>query len=271
MYKALISRYAILVTFVTGIFTQFVACGSKFYQVSVEDDIEKNDAVAAASDPTSSNYGIHSPAGWTTVPIDIRFDSTLSETQTVALTQAMMTWETLTGKRLFDIKGVQEGVTGDSFIDLYSSLNDFINGHYLDQDWDKTAKSSLVLATTVWNNSGNGDKISTADIRYNIQQYLIDDSLMAKQIDERDVVDAQSLALHELGHFLGLAHVDSTVDTYSIMNPYLYIGEMLTARRPSKGDIQRIQKIYGCTGESCDVDKLSERLETGYYKNIGIQ
>lgn len=271
MYKSLISRYAILVGFVVGMFSQFVACGSKFYQVNVEDDVEKTDAMSAANDPASSSYGIHSPSGWTALPIDIRFDYTLTDSQTTAITQAMMTWEAMVGKRLFDIKGVQDGVTGDTFIDLYTSLNDLVNGHYLDQDWAKTGKSSLVLATTVWNNNSSGDKITTADIRYNIQQYLIDDSMMAKQIDERDVVDAQSLALHELGHFLGLAHIDSTYDTYSIMNPYLYIGEMLTARKPSQGDIERIQKIYGCNGEACDIEKLVNRLEHSYYSNIGIQ
>jgi len=118
------------------------------------------------------------------------------------------------------------------------------------------------LATTIWDNDPNDpDKILTADIRFNSDFYNIGDSLSGKNPSEKEMVDMQTLALHELGHLLGLAHIDSSIDPQSIMNPSVFIGEGLANRRLSKGDIERIQKIYGCIGESCAVEKILAALD----------
>ena len=150
---------------------------------------------------------------------------------------------------------------GDSFTDLYSSLTDDINGQYLDDDWNKTKKPTYVLATTIWNNGPDYSLITKADIRFNNEHYIIGNSLTNSASDTKEVVDMQSLALHELGHFLGLAHIDTDVDSLSIMNPSLFIGEGLTSRRLSRGDIERIQLVYGCEGKACDIEKLMAESE----------
>jgi hypothetical protein len=90
---------------------------------------------------------------------------------------------------------------------------------------------------------------------------MIGDSLTSKADAKREVVDMQTLALHELGHLLGLAHIDAQVDSQSIMNPSVFIGEGLANRRLSKGDLERIQKIYGCAGDSCNIDKMVSILD----------
>ena len=106
-----------------------------------------------------------------------------------------------------------------------------------------------------------GRIITTADIRFNFQHYNIGDSFSLIQNDERVVVDMESLALHELGHLLGLAHITAESDPYSIMNPSLLIGEGLSNRKVSRGDIERMQKIYGCAGVACDIDQTFLALE----------
>ena len=131
----------------------------------------------------------------------------------------------------------------------------------------------VVLATTIWENAPDDPKkILTADIRYNHEFYTLGDSFELKPKDGKEVVDMQTLALHELGHLLGLSHMISSADPQSIMNPSLYIGEGLANRRLSRGDIQRAQKIYGCAGSACDLDKtlaelnkieLSQRRKSG--------
>ena len=80
----------------------------------------------------------------------------------------------------------------------------------------------------------------------------------------------QSLAIHELGHLLGLAHVEEGVDPVSVMNPSLFIGEGLTARKLSRGDITRIQTIYGCEGSACDIDSLIEQQEYEEYDTLSL-
>jgi len=88
------------------------------------------------------------------------------------------------------------------------------------------------------------------------------DSLTARATKDREVVDMESVSLHELGHLLGLSHVEPDHDSDSIMNPSLFIGEGLTSRRLSKQDIMRIQQIYGCEGKACDVEALYQEMES---------
>lgn len=254
-------KYLVMIVAVSLGFSQFVACGSQLYQVSMRDDHEPDKIPEAAKVPGTSTFGIHAANGWTKLPIDFKIGAHLSKAQYDQLVTAMKTWETATGKKLFNFSG-RQNIDGDSFKDLYSSLPDRINGNYLDNDWAKTAKPDEVLATTIWDNaSGAASKIETADIRFNTQHYLIGDSLQLRAKEKQEVVDMESLALHELGHFLGLSHMDSKHDALSIMNPQLFIGEGLTSRRLSKGDIERVQKIYGCGGKACDIDAIYDELE----------
>lgn len=244
-------------------FGNFIACGSQMYQVSVHEDVEPRAGAAnqETNDPTSTLYGIHASFGWDKLPIPFRFGDDLNEEQKVHLLAAMKHWETVVGKPLFKYTGTHTGMTGDSFNDLYSSLSDRVNGHYLDTNWAKTGKPDHVLATTIWNNGADTRVITDADIRFNNEGYIIGDSLKQKATRDKEVVDMQSLALHELGHLLGLAHISADIDSSSIMNPSLFIGEGLTTRRMSRGDIEKAQVIYGCTGDACDIDNLLEMLE----------
>ncbi|MFK7872891.1 MAG: matrixin family metalloprotease [Oligoflexales bacterium] len=255
------SRYFATVGTTLFVFMNFVACGTQLYQVSLEQDIEPD---LANSQVESAQYGIHSLDGWAELPIPFQTSEQLGKAQLRGLLNAMRTWETATGKTLFSYDG-KDNKSGDSFNDLYSSLDDQVNGHYLDNVWDKTGKSSLVLATTIWNNDyRNPQSIETGDIRFNSEYYVIGDSLELSYSDisdHREIVDMESLALHELGHLLGLGHIASDVDPLSIMNPSLFIGEGLTSRHLSEGDVQRIQDIYGCDGDACDIDWVMSALD----------
>jgi len=260
----LLVRYIGAFSAISITFSGFVACGTQMYKVSVRDDINHSNVQGAnplSTDKTSPQYGIHAPSGWKKTPIPFRFSPELNAQQKTHLMAAMERWEWATGKHLFAYEGDHAGVTGDSFKDLYGSLGDDVNGHYLDNNWSKTQKPDFVLATTIWDNERDFSIIAKADIRFNNQHYIIGDSLELKATPDREVVDMQSLALHELGHFLGLSHVDEDMDSVSIMNPSLFIGEGLTSRKMSRGDIERIQAIYGCAGKACNIDALIDEME----------
>ena len=260
-------KYLASIAGLVVVFGNFIACGSQFYQVSVKEDFVPTEQTRAANpdmdDPESSLYGIHAPSGWQELPIRFRFGKDLDEEQKVHFLAAIKTWEWAVGKTLFEYNGTHD-INGDAFDDLYSSLNDTVNGQYLDDDWNKTKKPTYVLATTIWNNAADFTQIAKADIRFNHQHYVIGNSLTRKSEDDRDVVDMQSLALHELGHLLGLAHIDVEVDSLSIMNPSLFIGEGLISRRISRDDVERIQVIYGCEGKACNIDELMAEAEDRY-------
>lgn len=269
-----ILRYSSVVIAMAVGFVNFVACGAKMYQISLEGDTSPQ--AINLSGITQGTYGIHTPAGWGGgVPIPIQFSHEISLELKDSILRAMNTWETAVGKKLFHVVAVHEK-TGDDFVDLYSSLSDDINGYYRDDAWAKTGKSHQVIATTVWDSSVSpGDPtqlvISAGDIRFNYEHYNIGNSLKLVASDSRAVVDMESLALHELGHLLGLAHIPQKDDPYSIMNPALLIGEGLANRRISKGDVVRIQKIYGCAAEACDVDAVYQRLESMAVSTVSSQ
>lgn len=261
--KGFAVKYVSIVGVMMFMFTQFVACGAEMYKVSLEDDSEQKYATEGTTDPSSPNYGLHAANGWAKLPVHFKVGQKLDALQQAGLTRAMQTWQGAVGKQLFVFEGVHVGVNGDSFEDLYSSLDDDTNGHYLDGIWSKNGKKDYVLATTIWDyNTSDYQSIDTADIRFNGQHYLIGNSLESISEDgKRPVVDMETLALHELGHLLGLAHVDGQFDPESIMNPELYIGEGMYNRSLSRGDIERVQKIYGCEGASCDIDGIYKRLQ----------
>lgn len=253
-----LTKYLVLIGASMFIFTNFIACGSQMYKVSVAEDHDKAMIPESAANVESHSYGIHAINGWNELPIKFRIGKTLTPSQEEGLERAMKTWERAVGTKLFEKIG-RDDKDGDYFKDLYSSLPDMVNGHYLDTNWQKTGKPDVVIATTIWDNYIAGT-IETADIRFNNYHYLIHDAYDYKyftsKADERDIVDMETLALHELGHLLGLAHVAEEVDGNSIMNPTLFVGEGLANRVPSYGDIQRIQQVYQCEGNACDIDSL---------------
>ena len=259
----LIHKYLLISGALVTAFTNFIACGAQMYKASLHGDHDERQGVelSKSSDPNSPEFGLHAPQGWVNTPITYRTDTNMSSVQLTALQGAMKTWELATGRKLFNFAGSHTNITGDSFPDLYSSLRDRVNGQYFDGNWKKTGKSNNVLATTIWSNANNSYlAIEGADIRYNSELYFISDALSQGPIDQREIVDMQSLATHELGHLLGLAHVNETYDSSSIMNPSIMIGEGLATRSLSLGDIQRIQKIYGCLGTACNVEATARAI-----------
>ncbi|MEN9826432.1 MAG: hypothetical protein RI953_2177 [Pseudomonadota bacterium] len=250
--RSLVMAYVVATSSVSTLMGGFVACGAQSYRISVHgetpDKIDRPNTQSSGSNLSSGNLaGVHSASGWKR-SLPIRF-VTSDEIDTGVVKQlqvAMKTWEMAVGKPLFAYDGV-EGKKGADFRQLYEPLGDGKNGNYFDHNWfGATGKPNSVLATTIWENSPqDSSSITKADIRYNAEFYVFGNSLDEFSEGKRTIVDMESLAVHELGHLLGLTHVKETEDRFSVMNPSLFIGEGMITRRLSKGDIVRIRSIYG--------------------------
>jgi len=242
----------------------FVACGAQSYRISVHGDNPEtvsrpNTGSSGSSLSTGNLIGVHSANGWKrSLPIRFLTSQEIQPQVVKQLQTAMSTWEKAVGKTMFEYDG-SEAKTGADFRELYEPLNDNVNGHYFDNSWFKaTGKPNSVLATTIWeNNSKDAASIVKADIRYNAEFYIFGNSLEAFSEGKRTIVDMESLALHELGHLLGLTHINESEDRFSVMNPSLFIGEGMITRKLSKGDIIRIRSVYGVGDPT-----LAEKLET---------
>lgn len=250
--RNLIMLYVVATSSVSTIMGGFVACGAQSYRISVhgetQDKIDRPNTQSSGSNLNSGGLvGVHSAAGWKrNLPIRFVTSDEINPAVVKQLQGAMKTWEMAVGKPLFTYDGV-ESKKGADFRQLYEPLNDGKNGNYFDNSWFKaTGKPNSVLATTIWENSPQDTAaIVKADIRYNAEFYVFGNSLDEFSEGKRTIVDMESLAIHELGHLLGLTHVKETEDRFSVMNPSLFIGEGMITRKLSKGDIVRIRSIYG--------------------------
>lgn len=260
----LVMVYSCMMLAVSTLMGGYVACGAQTYRVPVHGE-EGTDPAAPANVQTSGDnlmeganlLGIHSQAGWSrTGPILFYTSEEMPEPVVEHLRRAMATWEAAVGKQFFVYQGVEMKSGGD-FDSLYQPLDDQINGHYFDYTWAlSTNKSPSVLATTIWENSPSDvQSIVKADIRYNAEFYIFGDALSEYSEGKRTIVDMESLALHELGHLLGLSHVSAKDDKYSVMNPSLFIGEGMMTRKLSSMDITRVRQIYG-VGDASAADDL---------------
>ena len=232
-----------------------ISCGSSLYRMSVHG--EEPEPELTNNLGNTNLYGVHSAKGWKNkLPIKFYTAEDMPVELVEQVQNAMNTWEAAVGLDLFSYEGLDD-VAADNMSELYNTLKDDKNGHYLDLQWVKnTEKSRLVLATTVWENSPEApDSIAKADIRYNAESYKFGDSLEEASADRRIMVDMETLALHELGHLLGLTHVSVDDDPFSVMNPSLFIGEGLASRNLSTGDVERIRSIYG-VGDDSQADTL---------------
>lgn len=261
---SLLIRFMLAAVAVTTAFVNFISCGAQNYKQSLAGDHQEpaqGVQTANMTDPNSPEFGLHAPQGWQNLPIAYTVEKNYTDEQLKGLQAAISTWETAVGKKLFTYKG-KTSESGSKFPDLFTSLSDNLNSMYDDDNWKKNQKSDQVLATTIWGNLDDNYKIiTTADIHYNTQIYFIANALTNKPKDNREIVDMQSLATHEVGHLLGLAHVDESADRYSIMNPSLYIGQGMATRSLTADDIRRIQKIYGCAGSACDVTATAQAIQ----------
>ena len=235
----------------------YVACGAQTYRVPVHGTEETSapnrpntgtsSMAAQASKGATNLVGAHSSQGWSrNLPIRFKVTEEMSEPASSQLRKAMKSWEYAVGKKLFENEGLEKR-KGADFKSLYAPLDDGINGHYFDFNWAQaTEKSNTVLATTIWENDPNDTSVIVkGDIRYNAEFYLFGDALKEFSEGKRTIVDMESLALHEVGHLLGLSHISEGDDRYSVMNPSLFIGEGMMTRRLSEGDIDRIRSVYG--------------------------
>lgn len=113
-------------------------------------------------------------------------------------------------------------------------------------DWYYTDYPDALAVTQIWGtiyNRGTASAytvIQEADILMNYEFFKFDDPTITYDYDLRTVM------LHEMGHFLGLQHVEKTSDrTQSVMYPSIYYTEI--KRIPKSRDIADLASKYNVT------------------------
>lgn len=186
----------------------------------------------------------HSPKGWKSEPINIFLDERMDEVQVKAAKNVMSYFNDIVGRDLVIVVGSTPSLGADKA--LFDTLDDDVFGIYFRDKWEVTGKTSVVLGTTIWQNDESDIKlIKKADIHLNSDCYNITDAMLDFPTSyEKEIVDFETLLLHEMGHALGLSHIPASMDRYSAMSPTVFIGRGLQNRRFSESDKALLRNTY---------------------------
>jgi len=191
----------------------------------------------------SETAPFHSFTGWQKA-IPFFVDSTAPSNIIEAAETAASVWNDEVGREVLTFSGSIDKSRGSS---LYSSLEDEITVIFYVLEWEKsTGKPDGTLATTVWQNAADSDRIVKGDILLNADVYAFVDSLAitTSMWQGKPVVDSETVLMHEFGHLMGLEHVSIEADPDSIMHAKTFIGPKVVARQPSELDLTHVKSLY---------------------------
>ena len=169
------------------------------------------------------------PTRWSSFPVAIYTDQNISSSPAAAtdFNDAMAFWEGKAGRKLFDFKGTWDPSKAPYSGPDTSPTKIFGNVVFLQNPWDlgqTTAGETIVMSS-----SGEIDN-SMVMINPNMQ-YCNGDCVGSGNTSQRKVFT------HELGHFLGLNHVQ---DTANIMNPEVTPGGSLTDEQVDQATLRQL-------------------------------
>jgi hypothetical protein len=222
----------------TTLSLNLLACGAAQNKRSIDENRSQNaNATQTAEGP------FHSLTGWTE-KVNYYIDDNSPDAVVEAGIKAAETWNDAMGREVLTFNGVAKMPRGD---ELYSSLDDTYTMVYFEKNWkNTTGKADTTLATTVWENANGSDRIIKGDVILNGETYHFCDAMdVTRNIGEiLDIVDAETVLVHEFGHLLGLDHVDVEDDPESVMHAKTYIGPNMSFRSLSDGDVHNIRQVY---------------------------
>ncbi len=124
------------------------------------------------------------------LPIQLYLDASVPTQFYQAISSAIVTWEQSIGRKVFELAGTSTGTQPRQ--DSKSVL-------YWISTWDRTQMLQQANTTIYWVDT----RISEADIRINASLNFETEKGYSSSID------IESLVLHELGHVMGLKHIDN--------------------------------------------------------------
>lgn len=189
-------------------------------------------------------------------PLNIKASSSFSAANRALLNDMAVEWEDLgvqgNAADDMDFFTASTGGTLTSVADPgYSNINSYRDstlGIYLLSNWPNDFSSSALAVTQLWGiRSGSSIAITHFDIFYNDDLY----DFYTNPADAGTVAntyDMGTIALHELGHSLGLNHISYVPSNSSVMYPYLGISTVKRTLRDC--DLRALSDLYGWSTDS---------------------
>ena len=194
----------------------------------------------------SAQSGTMAPSFWSgglnAFPLNLSISSDFSVNEITSIIDTANEWTTSTGNnnQLFD---TSSNTVEKSAMNL-NSFQDDVMGIYKVTSWPSDLPQTALAVTQIFGlrkNIGSSSEIiemTHADILVNYQNFSF-------STDNGFGYDLQTVVLHEMGHFLGLYHDNSSTNN-SVMYPT--ISRFVTNRSPKNNDILNLSNKYGLTG-----------------------
>lgn len=139
-----------------------------------------------------------------------------------------------------------------------SSYRDNTLGIYILNNWPDDFSTSALAVTQLWGIRGNsGISISHFDIFFNQDLYSFYTDPADAGLDN-NAYDMGTIALHELGHALGISHISNVPSNNAVMYPYL--GSTTVKRTIRDCDLRALADNYSW---STDSTLCPQSLEAG--------
>lgn len=159
------------------------------------------------------------------LPIILYINNSVPEQYRKSIFEAAEKWNLKLSKKVFLIR--------DQLLTSSRANKDGQSVIYWDLNWSGENPLEQARTTIFW----TGTTIDEADIKINSRYFKFSDT----DFTPPDQVDFESLMVHELGHVLGLQHIEK--GHQSVMEPQLASGDNMR-RNPGKYDLDSLKCEY---------------------------
>lgn len=157
---------------------------------------------------------------WARMPIQFYVDDSLSDQQYYGLERAMQVWNDYFDRPVFSLIGRTTHLPDPKFNGQGRVVPDGYNGVYIVDGsyFQNTSTKDEQARTSI---SYRGDMIYEADILIDATERFYYEKQEIRSSQRK--INFESLLVHELGHVLGLEHIEDAAG--SVMHPKLQFGE----------------------------------------------
>lgn len=192
----------------------------------------------------SNSY--NGPKKWNVAafPINLQISNDYTGTETTLISDMGIAWEDSISNRIdfFDLSNrVNELVTTNA-----DDFGDNTYGFYKSQNWPTEFSNGALAVTQIYLSQFTDGQIAHADIIVNYDNYTFRTGLTGSGYD------LGTVALHEMGHFIGLDHSATESQGFNRADAVMYpaIGTSENKRVPQTWDQDQLNTKYPSTSSS---------------------